>query len=71
MAFFQNFRLQFYFFTFGELGADEPVKCSAADVKLRSRIKGGLVVPGVTELDLAPMMEIAVPPGIEQRDDAE
>ena len=57
--------------TLGDVGADEPVKFSAVDVKLRSRIKGGLVVPGVTELDLAPMMGIALLPGIEQRDDAE
>ena len=47
------------------------MNCSAADVKERSRTKGGLVVPGFTEFDLVPKMGIPVPPGIELRDDAE
>ena len=59
------------FNTFGELGAEEPVNCSAADVRERSRTKGGLVVPGITEFDLVPIMGIPVPPGIELREDAE
>ena len=59
------------FFTFGEFGAEEPMNCSAADVRERSRTNGGLVVPGFTEFDLVPKMGIPVPPGIELRDDAE
>ena len=59
------------FVTFGEFGAEEPMNCSAADVRERSRTKGGLVVPGFTEFDLVPKMGIPVPPGIELRDDAE
>ena len=56
------------FITFGEFGADEPVYCSAADVKLRSRTNGGLVVHW---FDLVEKIGIPLPPGIEHKEDAE